>query len=199
MKRIFIIGMLLAGLMISCNKDESSKNDDSILKVTENDDGKGRCLELIFPLTKIMPDGTEITGNNREELQTAVKSWYEAHPDYNERPTWKYPIDATFKDEPVTITSDRQMKRYKEACNKKRCFHLIYPITYIMPDGTEITITGKDDMEGKMAIRAWYVEHPDVEEKPALKYPVKVKLREDGTIKRIMNENQMIRLKKSCK
>ena len=46
--------------------------------------------------------------------------------------------------------------------NKGRiCFEFVYPVTFIMPDGTEISIDGKDDDEGWGEIKAWYEAHPD--------------------------------------
>jgi hypothetical protein len=198
MKRVFVIGLLLTGLLFSCNKD-GGKNDDSKLK----DEAQSEivCLELVFPITFIMPDGSEITGDNRQEIGTAMRNWHAANPGFDERGTMQYPVNAIFKGKPVTITNEQEMVRYKKACEEERlpCFTFIYPITYIMPDETAITIASEDDRENKMAIRAWYGENPGVEEKPALQYPVKVKMSKDGTIKTINNEEEMIALKDYCK
>ena len=84
----------------------------------------------------------------------------------------------------------------KETYNKeKECFYLIYPITYIMPDGS--TITGKDKKGLWMAIKEWYEANPDVEEKPILQYPVDIKF-PDGSIETIPDENTMITIKEDC-
>ena len=72
MKRIFVIGLLLTGLLFSCNKDDGNK--DTQLKDGEEFTQKEICLELVFPITFIMPDGSTITGENREEVGTAIKA-----------------------------------------------------------------------------------------------------------------------------
>lgn len=199
MKKIFVIGVILAGIMLSCNKEDNNK-DDSLIK---QDDltNKELCLEMVFPVSFVMPDESIITCDSREEIGTAIKEWYQANPGVEEKPLMQFPVDAFFKGEPVTINDQEQMKRYKMACDKgkKRCFVFIYPITYIMPDESTITILSKDDHENKMAIRLWYQENPGVEEKPVLQFPVKVKMLKDGIIKTIHNDEEMIALKEWCK
>ena len=197
MKRIFIIGIVLSGLLFSCNKGGDNK-DDSTLK--QDDTSKEICLEMVYPLTFIMPDGSTITGDSRKEIGTAIKSWHEANPSSQERAIMQYPVEANFKNRPVTINNDREMQRLKKACaeEKKPCFYFIYPITYIMPDETSITVNSKDDRENMVLIRAWYGENPGVEEKPALQYPVDVKLK-DGTIVTLSSDEDMQEVREGCK
>ena len=61
-----------------------------------------------------------------------------------------------------------------------KCFDLVFPITFDMPDGSTITVTS-DDEDGWAEIKAWYETNPDAEEKPALQYPVEI-IYEDETI-----------------
>ena len=199
MKRLFFIGIVLAGILFSCQEKAPGK-DDQMKASDGNANNDVRCLEMVYPLTYIMPDGSTITGNDGREIKLAMKRWYEANPGSKERPTLQYPVDVKFKGRPMTINNIEEMKRIKEACNKgrKKCFELVYPVTYIMPDGTEITINSKDDKEGRLAIKAWYEAHPDYKEKPSLKYPVDIKYK-DGTIKTINNKEEMRRARADCK
>ena len=160
---------------------------------------KRPCFTMIYPITFMMPDGSEITGDNKREIGAAIRTWLEANPGFDERPVMKYPVEVKFKGEVITVNDDQQMQRIKDDCNKegKPCFHFIYPITYIMPDGTSITINGEDDRENKALIRAWYTENPGVDEKPALQYPVDVKLK-DGTLVTLNNDEDMQALKEDC-
>jgi len=158
--------------------------------------GEKPCFRMIYPVTFIMPDGSEITGENRKELRTAIKTWYVENPGYEERPSMQYPVEIKFKDKVLTINSDEEMKRIKKKCEegKKRCFVFIYPISYIMPDGTVITCENKED---KIAVREWYLENPGVEEKPSFVYPFDIKFR-DGKIITINSIEEFKRAKKSC-
>lgn len=198
MKRVFIVGLLIAGLFISCNKGDSTKDDAK----TKNDEltSKDICLEVTYPLTYIMPDGSEITGNSKEEVGTAMKAWHKANPRVEKRGTMKYPVNAIFKGKQVRITNEFEMKRYKKECegDKERCFAFIFPISYIMPDGSTITLQSENDRENKLAIRQWYADNPGVEEKPVLAYPLEVKMIKDGIIKTINNDEEMMTLKEFC-
>ncbi len=78
---------------------------------------------------------------------------------------------------------------------RKECFTLVYPVIYVMPDGS--TITGTDEKEVCAAIRSWYKANPDSHERPTLQYPVSVIL-EDGTSKTINNEDEMKSLIENC-
>jgi len=196
MKRLLFIGVVLAGILFSC-KDKAPDNDDQLKAGDPGANSKARCLEMAFPLTFIMPDGSTITGNDRKEIRFAMKRWYEANPGSKERPTLQYPVDVIFKSRPMTINNVEEMKRVKEACKKDRkpCFDFIYPITYIMPDGS--TITGNNGKEIKRAMKRWYEANPGSKERPALQYPVEIKFR-DGTISTIHNKEEMRRAKAGC-
>ncbi len=199
MKRIIFIGIIVSAVLFSCNKETSNK-DDSDLKQDNPEANKEACIEMVFPLTYIMPDGSTITGNDGMELRLAMKDWYEAHPDAAKRHALQYPVDVIFKGRPLTINNETEMIRIKKACEgeKEPCFVFIYPITYILPDGTSITIISEDDRENMIAVRLWYRENPGIEEKPALQYPVKIKFVKDGTIVTINNDEEMIIAKKKC-
>ena len=75
------------------------------------------CFDFVYPITYIMPDGSTITGNDREEICLAVRSWYETNPDSRERPALQYPVDITFEDgTTVTINNDEEMRGAYERC-----------------------------------------------------------------------------------
>jgi len=195
MKRLFVIGLVMTGILISCNKDDAEKDVD--LKDNQEITEKERCLELEYPLTFTMPDESTISGNSREEIGAAIKAWHEANPGVHGKAKLVFPVEAKFKDKPVTINNQRQMERLKKACEKHRkpCFTMIYPVTFTMPDGSEIT--GDSRKEIGAAFKAWYEVNPGIEEKPALQFPVDVKMK-DGTIVTLNNQDDMQALKEDC-
>ncbi|MFC2084095.1 hypothetical protein ACFLS9_03480 [Bacteroidota bacterium] len=225
MYRILIIGVLLTGLFLSCNnKDTTTPTEEqgNVNKGFDNDgdrgdrDGEGdkdrdgdreKCFEFVYPITFIMPDGSTITGDDREEIGLALRAWYEDHPNLMGRPTLEYPVDIVYPDGTIkTLNNDEELKTARKACEDKegdrdgdrgKCFEFVYPITYIMPDGTTITIQSEDDIDSKTAIRAWYGDHPDSREKPTLNYPVDVIL-EDGSTVTISNDEEMDELRAGC-
>ncbi len=63
-----------------------------------------------------------------------------------------------------------------------------------MPDGSAITV---NEREGWEAVKAWYEENSDSEQRPSLQYPVDVKYR-DGSIVTISDEEAMTAAKEDC-
>ena len=91
----------------------------------------------------------------------------------------------------------RKLKHRRNIADKGgfKCFELVFPITFIMPDGSSITV---EDENGYMAVRAWYGNNSDSKEKPTLQYPVNIIYR-DGDTKTINNDEEMASAKEDCR
>jgi len=171
-------------------------------KEGKGDKGDKGCFDFVYPITYVMPDRTTITGNSKEEISVAMKAWYEAHPDSKEKPLLQYPVDIVFGDKLIILNNDKELEKAYELCkgdkgNKRKCFVLVYPITYVLPDDSDVTVSSKDDKDAWSTIKDWYTAHPDVVKKPALGFPIDIKWR-DGHITTINNREQMKRAKASC-
>jgi len=171
------------------------------LKHEKDQPGKERklCFNFILPVTFTMPDGSEITIEQKVDWNL-IKTWYENHPDSKEKPALQFPVEIRFKSGKVkTLNDENGLRRAIKFCNDQQgdkridCFRFFYPITYTMSDGSEVEIKNK---ESHQRLRKWYAEHPDVD-KPTLNFPVKIKFK-DGTIKTIHNHEEMVRLRKFC-
>ncbi|MDF1694924.1 MAG: hypothetical protein P1U56_03795 [Saprospiraceae bacterium] len=192
-------------LFSSCNNESIDSNvfDDNEIMLREGNlrDTKD-CFRLKFPIEITLPDQSSLTANNEEDLRDQLKSWYALNPDIKERPSLNYPVIVIFEgDKSKRIKSSEQMMRLRKYCKEKAgkerkvCFRMVFPLNYLMPDGTTITI---DNEEGsKSQIKEWYANNPDAEEKPELVYPVDVKVK-GGQVITINDEDQMIQLKKRC-
>ena len=161
-----------------------------------------KCFELVLPATFVMPDGSSITVED-ENSYMAVRDWYANNSDSKEKPTLQYPVNIIYRDgDTQTINNDEEMGNTKADCRKwdddKKdwgCFRLVYPITFIMQDGSAISMIDKEDW---MELKSWYEENPDIEEKPALQYPVNIIYR-DGDTKTINNDEDMASAKEDCR
>ena len=188
----------------ACNKggdfDEKDKDE-----WTDKDYGdkdyvdKDGCFDLVYPVTYIMPDGTTVTGNE-EELKSAIESWYDNHPDVAAKPELQYPVQISFydDDEIITVDDEEKMIAIKEDCEGEKwdCFDLVYPVTYIMPDGS--SITGDNEEALKAAMEEWYEAHPDVAAKPELQYPVQISFDDGDEVITVANVEEMIVIKEDC-
>lgn len=166
-----------------------------------DDDGNRKCFNLVLPVNFIMPDGSTITVANEDDYST-LRTWYSNNPDIEEKPELQYPVEISFKGIIKTINNDREMHAVYKHCSdrkgrdKKKCFGLVYPVVYVMPDGSTITVPTNDE-DGWTDLKAWYNDHPDSDERPALQYPVDIVYR-DETIVTVNNDDEMRRAKAGC-
>ena len=169
------------------------------------------CFTLEFPVSFNMPDGSLVTVEaDDEENWAEIKTWYETNQDSEERPTMQFPIGILFDEESLVIENQEEMRSAYQECYPKRdgewsrdrdetCFYLVYPVTYIMPDGSTISVTS-DDEDGWSDLKDWYEENEDSEDKPELQYPVDIIVEtEEGTSTvTINNQEEMASAKREC-
>ena len=162
------------------------------------------CFVLVYPVTYIVPDGTTFEVVSDDEAGwDALKAWYEANPDSEAMPTLSYPVSITYRNEEgediVIINNEEEMYTAKEECREmwdeeedewdeeedewdeeedewdEECYSFVYPITFIVSDGSSFVINSEEDESGWYAIRRWYEENPNTaDEEPSLSYPVDV-------------------------
>ena len=150
------------------------------------------CFELVYPVTYVLPDGStiEISDEEDEAGWESLKSWYEANPESEERASLQYPVDIVYASEEsedgetVTINSEDEMMVAKEECREmwgeedweeeEECYAFVYPISFLMPDGSTIEISSEGDEAGWMSIREYYEANPSSEEEPSMQFPVDI-------------------------
>ena len=169
------------------------------------------CFTLEFPVSFNMPDGSLVTVEaDDEESWAEIKTWYETNQDSEERPTMQFPVGILFDEESLVIENQEEMRSAYQECYPKRdgewsrdrdetCFYLVYPVTYVMPDGSTISVTS-DDEDGWSDLKDWYEENEDSEDKPELQYPVDIVVEtEEGTSTVTINgEEEMAAAKREC-
>ena len=182
--------------------DEDMRN--AYVRCGGRDDDNRECFELVFPVTYLMPDGSTITVENGEDWDP-IKDWYDENPNAEERPELQYPVDIIFDDETLTIDNAEEMNMVKRECweyedEGRECFALVYPVTFIMPDGSSI-IVATDDEDGWEEVKNWYDANPESEERPTLQYPVDIIYRTDDgdSTVTINNEEEMEAAKDECR
>lgn len=77
------------------------------------------------------------------------------------------------------------------------CFELVLPVTFIMPDGSTITVEN-DDESSWSSLRSWYEANPDAEDEPSMEYPVDIIYGGDSTVT-INNQEEMGNAYSSCR
>ena len=168
----------------------------------EKDRDDWRCFYMVFPVTFVMPDGSTITvASGDESGWSELKSWYESN-ESEEEPSLQYPVeiirDTEQGEETIVINSEEELAEVKETCrdyiedsdDSEDCFEYLFPVTFVMPDGSTITIENED---GLLILRRWYEENSGYEEEPVLQYPVSVVLEnEEGETTLVVNSETEI-------
>ena len=169
------------------------------------------CFTLEFPVSFNMPDGSLVTVEaDDEENWAEIKTWYETNQDSEERPTMQFPVGILFDEESLVIENQEEMRSAYQECYPKRdgewsrdrdetCFYLVYPVTYVMPDGSTISVTS-DDEDGWSDLKDWYEENEDSEDKPELQYPVDIVVETEEGISTVTinGEEEMAAAKREC-
>ena len=124
-----------------------------------------------------------------------------------------FPITVIDKDgEAIVIESDESLEEVYRGCYnherdiviEQKCFSLVYPVFYQLPDGSLIEVLA-DDEDSWAAMTAWYDENTESVERPTLQYPVVImyeyddEYSEDDLVVTINNEEEMIIAREDCR
>ena len=161
------------------------------------------CFEFIYPISFILPDGSEITINNEEDWDE-LDLWYEENEGSDGGPEIKYPFSISLDGSTFDVNNEIDFLEIIylviSICGEihedydEECFEFIYPISFILPDGSEITINNEEDWD---ELDLWYEENKDSEEEPEVVYPFDV-IFDDDEIKTIHNEEELEGLEEYC-
>lgn len=141
------------GLEIIIDSKEDFKTIEAIFNEFEDDDDN---LEIIFPITIILSDYTEIVLNNRNDLEELIKDCRgeNEEDDDIECIDFQYPISFSVYNADfqvinvVTIENDRQLHKFiKRVRNAEVFASLNFPVTMVLADGTEIVVNNNEELQ----------------------------------------------------
>ena len=163
------------------------------------------CFDIVYPITIMLPNGSSYLIDSEEDsdLET-IKSYYEENQEADERPSIIFPVNIIdHEGETKAINSEEEMEDAYRHCSgrdrdKRECFGLVFPVTYIMPDGSSYEIADEDG-ESWAELKAWYDANPEAEERPELQYPVDIMYESEDRTVTISNEEEMLAAKEECR
>lgn len=223
MKNIFgkvsllvFVGFFSVALLSSCSQEdelESIENfvDDAVESLErEGKFGKRGCFEFVFPISINFPDESSQSVDGYASLKTSIKTWKEANPDAEEKPSLAFPLEILGDDGTATTISDREeLSALRKECrrehyNGKRkirrffrtaCFKPVFPLSVEFPNGSVLEAANAQTL--KTVLREWKenVENPDG--RPQIVFPIEV-VYEDGTTAEVADKEALKALKDTC-
>ncbi|NAS32404.1 hypothetical protein GTQ40_15575 [Flavobacteriaceae bacterium R38] len=147
---VFPVTVNVNGLEITIDSEMDLEVIEEIFDRFEDDED---ILEIIFPITIVSGDFTEVTINNKEELQTFVDECVEGGGDEDiECIDFQYPLTFfTFDAEnertgTVVVENDRQLHRFFRSLGENDIVSVQYPVTLILFDGNEIVVNSNQEL-----------------------------------------------------
>ena len=130
--------------------------------------GNYMCFDLQFPIQITMPDDSQVSVGNEDELFEAVDLYYEMSDEYDGLPEINFPINIVFyfenengneQQEVIEIGSYEELEMYFDVCPDENnngwddedwyeidCFDLVYPLTIVNPEGEVLTVDSENNL-----------------------------------------------------
>ena len=131
--------------------------------------GNYMCFDIQFPIQITMPDDSQVSVVNEDELFEAVDLYYEMSDEYDGLPEINFPINIVFYfenengneiEEIVGVESYEELEMYFEICEdgwdddgwddedwyEIDCFDLVYPLTIVNPEGEVLTVDSENNL-----------------------------------------------------
>jgi hypothetical protein len=222
LRSTFILLLAMMFSLTSCDQDSGDLTSTDNFTLAQNLEnlpmGKGEimankhfhpkhargCLDLVFPVTIVFPDGTSAEVNDNEELRSEVRSWYENNTS-DQRPSFEFPITVLIEDVETSIEDEDALIAALRDCVVQSghghsvfpfklgdCIEVNYPITVLFPDGTSLEVADADEL--KAAFRAWHDSGADSLGRPTIQFPITITIRD-----RVLTINSFEQLKRASR
>ena len=130
--------------------------------------GNYMCFDIQFPIQITMPDDSQFSVMNEDELFEVVDLYYEMSDEYDGLPEINFPINIVFyfenengneQQEVIEIGSYEELEMYFDVCPDENnngwddedwyeidCFDLVYPLTIVNPEGEVLTVDSENNL-----------------------------------------------------
>jgi len=146
------VTVIVNGIEILINSDSDFDTIESIFEEFSTDDDR---LEIVFPISIVLSDFTQIIINDESELANFTNdcNGENEFDDDIECLDFQYPIEVSIFNTltelviDITINNDEEMHDFIEDLDENDIASIGFPITVILFDGTLITINSLDQLE----------------------------------------------------
>jgi hypothetical protein len=148
----FPFTVIVNGMEITVTSEEDLDTVEDILDEFDDDDD---TIEITFPITIILNDFSEVLINSLDEFENYVDEC-EGENEFDddiECVDIAYPFTVSVFDtnneliDTITINSDQELYFFLEELDEDKIVNVEFPITLILSDGTEISVSNLDQLE----------------------------------------------------
>ncbi|NNK12452.1 MAG: hypothetical protein HKP08_13985 [Flavobacteriaceae bacterium] len=148
----FPFTVIVNGAELTVNSEQDLDTVEDILDEFDDDDD---TIEIEFPITIILNDFSEVFINSLDEFEDYLDEC-EGENEYDddiECIDIAYPITVTIFNtnneviDTITINSDRELYFFIDELDDDKIVNVEFPITLILSDGTEISVSNLDQLE----------------------------------------------------
>ena len=188
----FILLVVSLLLIISCqdnisnHEETATLSDDQLIEAIQNATNKQVISVDLLPSSSKDVLAQDYSESTAEAAQMAPELGYEVNIRRERGTRIGEHSDVYFATDGRELRGDGRGGD-RTGRDRHECFELVLPVTFIMPDGSTITVENEN---GYIAIRNWYAANPGVRDEPALQYPVDVVF-DDGTTQTINNDEEL--------
>ncbi|GGD56021.1 hypothetical protein GCM10011361_23240 [Muriicola marianensis] len=148
----FPFTVVVNGMELTVNSEEDLDTVEDILDEFDDDED---TIEIEFPIVIVLSDFSEITINSLDEFETYADecSGENEYDDDIECIDIEYPITVSVFDtnnelvDTITINSDQELYFFIDELDEDLIVNVQFPITLILSDGTEISVSNLDQLE----------------------------------------------------
>lgn len=147
---------LVLPVTVIANDQEVNINTSDDLELVERifdeDANDEDTLIILFPVTVILPDHTETTVNNQNDLDELSEECNRGRDDDIECLDFKYPLTFSTYDpvnqvaDVVTINDDKELFQFFDALDDSQFAGFKFPVTVILANGEEVTIGNNNEL-----------------------------------------------------
>ncbi len=196
----FVLAIMLT--LFSCGKDDNSSADDELIDAIIASE-KQSVTESSLPSGALTVIGDEYSESFTEAALVATDLGYELNMCRAEGGLMGEKAQIYFNLDGKELRRARDRKKNgknkrkgSEGCNREECFDIVFPVTVIMPDASEIT--GNSKQEIRTAMKEWFEENGPSEEHPSLQFPIDI-VYEDGTVATVNSKEEIGEAYALCK
>jgi hypothetical protein len=139
------------GLELTLDSKEDFNTVEHIIDQFDDDDD---IIKILFPITVILADHSELKLNNEDDFEDLVDQCTEDGSDDDiECVDFKFPLEISVYDsenqisDVITIDNDKEMHDFIDELDEEDVAGFVFPITVVLSDGTEMQVSDNDALE----------------------------------------------------